>query len=336
MVTVGKTETGRPICKLLKPESYFRTYNEAYEALVEYGKHRSDSVAPKKPEITLDSLFKEWYSEISSEGHSESYIKFVRSCWNHVEKIYSMPISSVKAKELREFIVNLDTSSGLKSRIKGILSAMFDYAMTLEYIDHNPVKIFKLPKAIAAESRMTKQSHIAFTADEMENLWEASKTNEFAKIVLIQCYSGWRPGELLEIKLKDVDLEKWTFVGGNKTASGKNRIVPIHSKVQSFVKFFFDKALRLQSKYLFTTEDWGVHMGYENYSRMFREDLIDTGISKEHRPHDPRKFFITEAKRKLVDEYAIKRLVGHQISDITENVYTERDVEWLRSELEKM
>ena len=38
MVTVGKTSTGRPICKPLKPESYFPTYNDAYAALVEYNK----------------------------------------------------------------------------------------------------------------------------------------------------------------------------------------------------------------------------------------------------------------------------------------------------------
>ena len=29
MVTVGKTPEGRPICKPLKPESYFSTYNES-------------------------------------------------------------------------------------------------------------------------------------------------------------------------------------------------------------------------------------------------------------------------------------------------------------------
>lgn len=36
-----------------------------------------------------------------------------------------------------------------------------------------------------------------------------------------------------------------------------------------------------------------------------------------------------------LDEYAIKRLVGHSIADLTERVYTERDFEWLRAELEK-
>ena len=42
MVTVGKTSNGRPICKPLKPESYFATYNDAYAALVEYNKNPYD------------------------------------------------------------------------------------------------------------------------------------------------------------------------------------------------------------------------------------------------------------------------------------------------------
>ena len=42
MITVGKTETGKPICKLLKPNSYFPTYNDAYNALMEYHKNPYD------------------------------------------------------------------------------------------------------------------------------------------------------------------------------------------------------------------------------------------------------------------------------------------------------
>ena len=37
-----------------------------------------------------------------------------------------------------------------------------------------------------------------------------------------------------------------------------------------------------------------------------------------------------------VDEYALKRMIGHKISDITENVYTERDKNWLKTEIEKI
>lgn len=45
MVTVGKDAHGKPICKLLKPVSYFETYNEAYQALMEYNKHPYDIAA---------------------------------------------------------------------------------------------------------------------------------------------------------------------------------------------------------------------------------------------------------------------------------------------------
>lgn len=42
MVTVGTDESGRPICRTLKPKGYFKTYNEAYAALVEYNRNPYD------------------------------------------------------------------------------------------------------------------------------------------------------------------------------------------------------------------------------------------------------------------------------------------------------
>lgn len=54
-------------------------------------------------------------------------------------------------------------------------------------------------------------------------------------VILIQCYSGWRLQELCLIKLKNVDLENWTFMGGMKTKDGFNRTVPIHSRTRPLV-----------------------------------------------------------------------------------------------------
>ena len=42
MVTVGKDDSGRPICKLLRPNAYFSTYNDAYAALTEYNRDPYD------------------------------------------------------------------------------------------------------------------------------------------------------------------------------------------------------------------------------------------------------------------------------------------------------
>lgn len=59
-------------------------------------------------------------------------------------------------------------------------------------------------------------------------------------------------------------------------------------------------------------------------------------LNPAHKGHDGRVTFVTRAKNAKLDEYAIKRLVGHHIDDLTERVYTERSVAWLKSELEKI
>ena len=46
--------------------------------------------------------------------------------------------------------------------------------------------------------------------------------------------------------------------------------------------------------------------------------------------------FITAAKKYHVDEYAIKYIVGHSIQDVTERIYTKREIDWLRNEIEKI
>ena len=66
---------------------------------------------------------------------------------------------------------------------------------------------------------------------------------------------------------------------------------------------------------------------------MVRDELK---LNLEHRPHDGRKHFVTMAKKAGVDEYAIKYMVGHKISGITEKVYTQREFEWLKEEIEKI
>lgn len=35
-------------------------------------------------------------------------------------------------------------------------------------------------------------------------------------------------------------------------------------------------------------------------------------------------------------EYALKRIVGHSIKDLTEKTYTKRNIEWLNREIEKI
>ena len=71
MVTVGKTQHGKPICKPLKPDAYFYTYNEAYEALVEYNRNPYDLA----PDLTVLQLYEKWSDEYFEKRDDSDKLK---------------------------------------------------------------------------------------------------------------------------------------------------------------------------------------------------------------------------------------------------------------------
>lgn len=101
------------------------------------------------------------------------------------------------------------------------------------------------------------------------------------------------------------------------------------------MKKIYDESFSRRSKWLFVDRR-GDQINYSKYAYGFSLLKNAIGLNKDHRLHDGRKHFVTMAKASGVDEYAIKRLVGHSIKDLTEKVYTDRDIEWLRREIEKI
>lgn len=173
----------------------------------------------------------------------------------------------------------------------------------------------------------------------MKALWDNVDTLRFVDWILIQCYMGWRPQELAIIELKNIHLDKQYIIGGMKTDAGKNRTVPIHPRIKDLVQRNYNKAVELGSKYLLNDPDavkGGMTITYDKYAGRFAKIMSALNLRKDHRPHDSRTTFVTMAKKAGVDEYVIKILAGHRITDITEGTYTKRDIEWLRTELEKM
>ena len=203
-------------------------------------------------------------------------------------------------------------------------------------------RTFNLTEETVKEIQSVKKEHIAFTDEEMDLLWTNISSKQGIDIMLIQCYSGWRPQELGLLELKDVDLENWTFRGGMKTDAGENRVVPIHSRIQDLVLRKYQEAEALGSPYLLNWTDpnnrnkKNLKLTYARYQKAFERIRDELKLNPNHRPHDGRTHFVTMAKRYGVDEYAIKYMVGHKISDITEKVYTRREFAWLREEIEKI
>lgn len=343
MISVGKDEKGRPICKPLKPESYFPTYNDAYAALVEYNKNPYDL----EPSITVKELYEKWLPE------HEKTIKSVRgieSAWSYCSAVYNMRVKDLRARHVKGCMdegtstyrgVTRTPSASMKNQIKSLFNLMLDYALEYELVDRNYSRTFNLSDDTIKEIVTVKQEHIAFSDEEMDLLWQHVDDKMMVDVLLIQCYSGWRPQELGLLEMKDVDLTNWTFSGGMKTDAGTGRVVPIHSCIRHLVERKYKEAQELGSLYLFNyissdARRKNTSLTYARYQKCFTMIRDELKLNPDHRPHDGRKHFVTMAKKYKLDEYAIKYMVGHKISDITEKVYTQREFEWLKEEIEKI
>lgn len=325
-ITVGFNSNGKPIVQILKPQGYFKTYNEAYTALLENSKNPYDI----NKDITLKELYEEWM-KIKSKTESEGNIRHYLQGFNNIPELHNMKMRDIKPKVIRSEIEKHLDSASTPKRIKILLNLLFDFAIENEIVDKNYARETRIN--VTTETDNTKH-HISFTDEEISTLWK-NTDDRTVREILIQCYTGFRPGELTSLKVENIFLDENYIIGGNKTEAGRNRKVPIHPAIKPLVKDFYKIATEKKWTYLFQNSN-SYKVRTETYRYAFRDVIKKYQLNPEHRCHDPRKFFITKAKSERLDEYAIKLIVGHAISDITEKIYTERSFEWLYSEMLKI
>lgn len=116
MVTVGRKENGRPICKLLKPVAYFETYEEAYAALEEYHARMGS---------TMCELFNMWFNEKRPEM---SHPEIVRSDWSRCSSVWHIGVKDVRNTDLRACVQQENITPSEKARIAFLFRRLFDYA----------------------------------------------------------------------------------------------------------------------------------------------------------------------------------------------------------------
>ena len=346
LVCVGKNFYGKPIYKSLKPETYFETYNDAYAALLEYNKNPYDL----DDDLTVEQLYEKWTDKYFESLSSPSSERTIKSAWNYCSSVYDMRAKDLRARHIKgcmedgTYVVDGKekyASPTTKTKIKSLFNLMLDYALEYELVDKNYARTFKLTDDIIKDVEEEKKDHIDFTNEEMQKLWNNLYDVDYVDVLLIQCYSGWRPQELGLLKLENIDLENWFIVGGMKTDAGKDRVVPIHPKIRSLVKYRYQEAQKLGSEYLINCTDTKTHrsslkLTYDKYRHRVDKIIEQLELNHDHRAHDGRIQFATMAGDAKMNEYAVKRIMGHKIKDITENTYTKRKKEWLMEEILKI
>lgn len=325
-----------------KTLGYYETKQQALQALATYNENPYDIDSDK---ITFAECYEKWTDDYFQKI-TPSAKRTVVAAYQYCSTLYDMRMKDIRTYHLKGCIDNgyiIPTegkdkgkkrfaSPSTKSRMKSMFNLLFDYAVEHEAATANYARNFNLDKEILKEKENNKKEIIPFNNEELRTLWE-NKDFGFTDMILIQIYSGWRPQELTILKTEDIDLDKNTMKGGLKTDAGKNRIVPIHPLIKPLIEERMKNAESLKSDSLFNdeTSQTGIKMTYDKYRKRFEKVMSKHKMT--HSPHECRHTFITNAKSNNMDEYILKLIVGHSIDDITEKVYTHRDIEQLKKEM---
>ena len=348
-VTVGwelNPKTGR--CKQnLKTLGYYASRAEAEAALVAYQECPYDL---NTKDITFKELYEQWTEDYFKKLTSISSERTITSAYRYCSGLYNMKMRDIRIYHLQEcmdkgYIIpdrgkekgqKRYASACTKGRIKSMFNLMFDWAYAREIVDRNYARAFELDKETKIKQVREERKNTIFSKEEIDLLWKNVDKIAFVDMVLCGIYSGWRPQELAILKIKDIDLELQVMYGGMKTDAGKDRCVPIHPLIQPLIEKRYAEAKELGSNYLFNdiNGQQGIYMTYDKYRGRFNK--VVERLQMDHHPHETRHTFITKAKRVRMEEYILKRIVGHAINDNTEKTYTHREIEELKAEMRKI
>lgn len=251
---------------------------------------------------------------------SKSSVGSMKSAFKHCKSIHDMKYKDIKAYHMQDCIDHCGHGYSTQWAIKNLFGHLDKFALELDVINKSYAQL------TTAES-VPETSKLPFTDEEVSALWK-SKDQDWVDSVLFFLYTGFRIGEMLTLKTVNVDLEAGTMKGGIKTRAGKDRIVPIHSKIFDFVQ----KHVEQGNEYLFSMN--GKKMSPSQYYPLWNQIMQDHDMT--HTPHECRHTFRSRLDSAGANKVSIDRIMGHASSSTGERIYTHKTLEELKTAIEKI
>lgn len=310
--TSGFNEKGYPIYLNI---GYAPTREAGLIMLAEYNKSPWDIQADK---ITLEELYNLWLEKRAFKLGT-SNVSSLKSAYNHCKKFEKVRYNQIKSYQMQDCIDNCGRGYSTQGAIKNLWGHLDRFAMELDIIS-------KCYSDLLTSDPIPETTKEVFTSDEIQRVWDNQQL-PWADSLAFFLYTGFRISEVLEIKISNIDLAEGTIKAGVKTAAGKNRIVPIHSKIVHIVQHRMNQS---KSGYLF--EYNGKRMNQTTY-REFWATLMEQ-LKMEHTPHETRHTFRSRLDSAGANKVCIDRLMGHKSKGTGERVYTHKTIEELKLNIE--
>lgn len=304
--------------------SYHAKAIDAQTALEEYNRTHT-TMETSQEDCTLQQVYDLWSARKYAKAKSASIYSY-RASWLRISCLADKKMRRITIDDLQR-IIDTDERDGLShssiTNDKMLIKALYKFAMERDIVSKDYSAFIELPSvAPKYEKGVLTDLQLA----QIEKM--AAAGVPWADVALILCYTGFRISELLSLTAFHYDVEHNCLRGGVKTEAGKNRVVPVHPKIEPYLR----KRMAEKSPTIIALN--GKPVSGELFRKYFKE-LMNTIGAPNATPHWCRHTFASLLHRAGADELAVKRMMGHADKNVTEH-YTHVDMEFLRRELMKI
>jgi len=155
--------------------------------------------------------------------------------------------------------------------------------------------------------------------EEIQRFYQAVwKSKRFQDLVIIKTflYTGMRVGELVNVRLDDVDFDACQ-IRINKGKGNKDRIVPFPPSFREVLAMHHQAMCEKMTTYLFESS-WKRPYSERGIRKMIRRYADIAGLSKPISPHKLRHFLLLWLKKQGIDDAMIQPYSGHASRQLLE------------------
>lgn len=334
-ITVGwrppKKEGGH-LVPIKKTYSGFKTKKDGLTALNKL----LNGERPTENKTLLHEVFESWkvyYSPRVSEKTMRSNYEFA---YKHFEPLKYRRIDTITAVELQDCMDKCKAGKRTHQLMKVVAGLLWAYALDL-----NIVKKDVTENLYIGRHKQTPRKPL--TPAEIELVRKQIGKERYAEYIYIQCYLGYRPGELLEIKKDQVhttvidDETVYYIVEGIKTDAGKDRTVIIPKQVLPYV---LERLAVEGTEYLFPMYRYRIHttefIGFKKMTTNYYSESVFQPLMKKlgitnRVPYSARHSYADKLKKSTGDPKDKAALMGHTSYEFTRQQYMSSPLEDLKA-----
>ncbi len=272
---------------------------------------RTQGVSKEKTEIKNSDLIKKYVRFLDGKRFSKSTID---SYTNFAVELFlffkGKSIEEISNRDIELFIEDFLVPRGYSiSSHRQFISSMKHLAECFGVMEISSPELY-MPKK-------SKKLPIVLSEQEIVNLIRVTKNIKHRTIITLLYSSGLRIGEILNLRLSDINIErKQIFI---KNAKGrKDRYVILAG---SFIPLLNDYLNTYSPKYWFIEGEPGSRYSASSIRNFLKRSCRDAAIDKSVTPHTLRHSFATHLLENGVDIRYIQELLGHSKPETT-MIYT--------------